>query len=321
MDNNKKEIISIVVPVYFEEEVILETYKRLKKVVDTIKYNYEIIFVDDGSQDNTFNIINNICKDDNKVKCIKFSRNFGHQCAVTAGIIDAVGLAVILIDADLQDPPELIPDMIDMWEKGVEVVYGKRQQREGETAFKKSSAKLFYKFLGYMSDIDIPRDTGDFRLMDRKVVDAFKNMPEKNRFIRGMVSWVGFQQKPIMYQRDKRYAGETKYPLKKMIKFASNGIISFSTKPLKLFLYIGAVSVFISFLILVYAFYQGIIRNEELADGWASLMVTITFIGGMNLMSIGVLGSYIGRIYEESKNRPLYIVESKINFDGDTYEK
>ncbi len=311
---SKNKIISIVVPAYFEEDVIGATYKRLKAVATNLKYNYEIIFIDDGSLDNTYKILKEICEKDNKIKCIKFSRNFGHQCAVTAGILEAIGDAVILIDADLQDPPELIPSMIEKWESGIDVVYGKREQRQGETFFKKKSAQLFYKLLSYMSDINIPRDTGDFRLMDKKVVQAFKSMPEKNRFIRGMVSWVGFKQEPILYTRDKRYAGETKYPLKKMIKFASNGIISFSTKPLKLFLYIGGLSVFISFLILIYAFYQGVVRNEKLADGWASLMVTITFIGGMNLMSIGVLGSYIGRIYEESKNRPLYIVDEKINF-------
>lgn len=310
MSENK--LISVIIPMYFEEEVIEETYKQLRAQMDKSGYAYELIFVDDGSKDNTFSIVSSICEKDFNVKLISFSKNFGHQKAVTAGIFESSGDAVVLIDADLQDPPEIIHEMIKNWENGFEVVYGKRNMRNGESFIKIFTASIFYKFLNYMSDTDIPRDTGDFRLMDRKVVEAFKQMPEHNRFIRGMVSWVGFRQTPIYYNRDKRFAGVTKYPFKKMINFAMDGIISFSTKPLKLMIYLGVLSVGVSFCLLVYALYIGITKSGN--AGWASLMVAITFIGGMNLFSMGILGTYLGRIYDETRNRPLYIIREKINF-------
>jgi glycosyltransferase involved in cell wall biosynthesis len=307
-------LISVIVPMYYEEAVAEECYKRLKTVMEKSGYAHELIFVNDGSKDQTLTILKNLSAGDTNVKIINFSRNFGHQIAVTAGINHAKGNAVVIIDADLQDPPELILEMINKWRQGYEVVYAKRKKRKGETWFKLITAKYFYKFLEFMSDVKIPKDTGDFRLMDSKVVDAFKVMPERNRFVRGMISWVGFDQTYIEYERDKRFAGETKYPLKKMIKFAGDGIIAFSAKPLKLMTCIGCLTIVLAFIVLVYSL---IIKfsGGTAVRGWTSLMVAITFFSGVQLLSLGVLGEYIGRIYDESKNRPLYIIKEKINFD------
>ncbi len=310
-----KELLSVVVPMYFEEEVAQECYIRLKTVMDLNDYNYEFIFVNDGSTDKTLDILSEIAEKDKQVKIIDFARNFGHQIAVTAGIDYAKGDAVVIIDADLQDPPEVIPELVNKWLQGYDVVYAKRKKRKGETWFKLVTAKYFYKFLNYMSDIDIPKDTGDFRLIDRKVADVFRQMTEKNRFVRGMISWVGFRQTYVEYERDERFAGESKYPLKKMIKFASDGIIAFSTKPLRLVMTMGFVSVFISILVLLYTF---IIRlfGQEVEPGWASIMVAITFFSGIQLLGLGIVGQYIARIYEESKNRPIYIVKDTINVES-----
>lgn len=311
----KQKLISVVVPMYFEEEVASETYRRLTEVLKNNNINYEIIFVNDGSTDKTLEILTGIAEKDKRVRVISFSRNFGHQVAVTAGIDKSKGDAVILIDADLQDPPELIPGMINLWEQGYDVVYGKRKKRKGETWFKLLTAKMFYKFLSKMTDIKIPQDTGDFRLMDRKVVNELKKMPEKNRFIRGLVSWVGFKQIPLEYEREERFAGETKYPLKKMIKFALDGIISFSSKPLKVVETLGFYSVLIALIIFVYSIVYRIVGGKNLEYGWASIMTTVTFLGGVQLLSVGVLGEYISRIYDESKSRPLYIIEKEINIE------
>lgn len=312
MEYEKK--VSVVVPMYFEEKVVEECYKRLSTILSCQKFDYEIIFVNDGSKDATEEMLLQIAKIDTKVKVINFSRNFGHQAAVTAGIFNSTGDSVVIIDADLQDPPSLIPEMVYLWEKGYHIVYAKRKKRIGETKFKLLTAKYFYKFLNYMSDIDIPKDTGDFRLIDRQVVEAFKNMPERNRFIRGMMSWIGFNQTYIEYEREERFAGETKYPIKKMIKFASDGIISFSTKPLRLINKLGFITVIISLLLIIYSFYIKL-TGKYAISGWASLMIAITFLGGIQLLSVGILGEYIARIYDESKNRPLYIIKDKRNFD------
>ncbi|NRD76687.1 glycosyltransferase family 2 protein [Bacillus sp. BRMEA1] len=307
-----KELISIVVPMYFEEEVAEECYNRLKAVMDAHQMNYEFVFVNDGSTDRTLEILQTIAENDFRAKIIDFSRNFGHQTAVTAGIDFANGDAIVVIDADLQDPPELIPVLVAKWREGYDVVYAKRKTRKGETWFKLLTAKYFYQFLNYMSDIDIPKDTGDFRIIDRSVAEVFKRMTERNRFVRGMISWIGFRQTYIEYERDERFAGETKYPLKKMIKFASDGIVAFSTKPLRLVMTLGLISVLISVLVLIYALVVKLFGHQVQA-GWTSLMVAITFFSGIQLLGVGIVGQYVARIYDESKNRPIYIVKDLVN--------
>lgn len=308
-----KFLISVVVPMYFEEEVASECYARLKKVMNDNQFNHELIFINDGSTDNTLSILKQIAKEDENVKVISFARNFGHQNAVTAGVMHAAGDAVVIIDADLQDPPELIIKMIEKWQQGYEVVYAKRVKRKGETWLKLITAKVFYRFLKFMSETNIPTDTGDFRLIDRKVAEAFKAMPERNRFIRGMISWVGFDQTYIEYERNERFAGKTKYPLKKMLKFASDGIIAFSSKPLHMMSFLGCLTIVLALIILIYTITVKI-TGGFVEPGWASIMVTVTFFSGVQLLSLGVIGEYIARIYDESKNRPLYIIKEKINF-------
>ena len=311
---NKK--ISIVVPMYFEEKVVEECYKRLKKVCDVLtKYDYEIIFVNDGSTDKTLPLLEEIASKDNKIKVISFSRNFGHQYAVTAGLKYVTGDVIAIIDADMQDPPELLGEMLNLWEEGYEVIYGQRKKREGETFFKLMTANMFYKTLNKLSDVEIPQNTGDFRLVDRKVVDTINNMREHNKFLRGMFSWVGYKQKAFEYERKERFAGETKYPLKKMLKLALDGIIGFSTKPLKILGMIGIFSIFISISIFIYIILSYIFNFNDIASGWTSLMVVITFFSGVQLISLWIMSEYIGRIYDESKKRPEYIVDKEINVD------
>lgn len=312
----KMKKISIVIPMYFEEEVAKECYSRTKKVLEKLnKYEHEIVFVNDGSKDKTLEILEKIAEEDKNVKVISFSRNFGHQAAVTAGLKYTIGDAVVIMDADMQDPPEVIEDMINLWEQGNEVIYAKRKSRKGETKFKLFTAKMFYKILNGLSNSEIPKDTGDFRLADRKVIDVINSLPEHNKFLRGLFSWVGFKQVPLEYERKERFAGKTKYPLNKMLKLASDGIISFSTKPLKLLGFLGIISVFISIIILIYALLSYLFKLNQLTPGWSSLMVTITFLGGMQLLSIWLISEYIGKIYDESKGRPEYIIDKKINID------
>lgn len=299
---------SIIIPMYNEEEVIQETYRRIKKVMAMTGESYELLFVNDGSSDTSAQRIEEYSYWDETVKLIDLSRNFGHQIAITAGMDYALGDAVVIIDADLQDPPELILDMIEEWKKGFQVVYAKRIKRRGESVFKKWTASAFYRVLRYSTDISIPVDTGDFRLIDRKVCDELKRLPERNRFVRGLVSWVGFRQKAIEYERDERLAGETKYPLKRMIKLSLDGITSFSYKPLKLAGYLGALLSASGFCYLMYVLYL-VLFTDEAVKGWASMIgITLTF-NGFVLVMLGILGEYVGRIYDESKGRPLYIVQ------------
>ena len=306
--------ISVVIPMYYEEEVANECYNRTKKVLNGLEnYDHEIIFVNDGSKDKTLPILKEIATKDEKAKVISFSRNFGHQAAVTAGLKFVTGDCILIIDSDMQDPPELLVDMLKLWEDGNEVIYAKRKTRKGESKFKLMTAKMFYKVLNDLSDVEIPKDTGDFRLVDRKVVAVINSMPEHNKFLRGLFSWVGFKQKPIEYERQERFAGKTKYPLKKMLKLASDGIISFSTKPLKIIGGIGIVSIFISFILLIYAILSYIFKWNNLASGWTSLMVAITFFAGVQLVSIWMISEYIARIYDNTKQRPEYIIDEKIN--------
>ena len=306
--------ISIVIPMYCEEEVVRECYNRVTSICNSINdYEYEIICIDDGSRDKTLQILEEIANDDKGVKVISFSRNFGHQCAVTAGLKYVTGDAIVIIDADLQDPPELIPDMVKLWEQGNDVIYGKRKKRKGESTFKLLTASMFYRTLNALADVEIPRDTGDFRLVDRKVVDTINSMPEHNKFLRGLFSWVGYKQYEFEYERKERYAGKTKYPLKKMLKLASDGIISFSNKPLKILGEIGIISILISFIILIYALISFAFELNDITPGWTSLMVAITFFSGVQLVSIWMISEYIGRIYDETKGRPEYIINKTIN--------
>lgn len=310
--------ISVIVPMYYEEDVAKECYDRTSKVLKNLKeYDYEILFVDDGSKDKTFEILENIALKDNNVKVIQLSRNFGHQAAVTCGLKHVKGDAVVIMDADLQDPPETITEMIKLWEGGNDVVYAKRKIRKGETKFKLFTAKMFYNILNGLSDVEIPKDTGDFRLADRKVIDVINNLPEHNKFLRGLFSWVGFKQSELAYERNPRLAGKTKYSLNKMIKLASDGIISFSKKPLKVVGLLGETSIFISILILLYTLISYIFKLNQLTPGWTSIMVTITFLGGIQLLSIGVISEYIGKIYDEAKGRPEYIIYKKLNIDDE----
>lgn len=306
--------LSVIVPLYNEELVINEMHKRLTRVLDGNQLDYEIVMINDGSTDQTLAMAKELARMDMRVKLISFSRNFGHQIAVTAGMDKANGQVVVIIDADLQDPPEIILEMIEKWKKGSHVVYGVRRKRKGESIFKLATAAMFYRLLSRMTSIKIPVDTGDFRLMDRKVVDHIKIMRERSRFVRGMVSWVGFHQDKVEYVRESRFAGETKYPLKRMLKFALDGILSFSQIPLKLASVVGFLCSILSFIFFAYGLAVKIFFPERAIMGWASIFVAILFIGGVQLMCVGILGEYVGRIYEETKCRPLYIIDEEQNF-------
>jgi glycosyltransferase involved in cell wall biosynthesis len=313
---SEKILCSVVIPVYNEELVILETYNRLKSVMGSLNEPYELVFVNDGSRDKSAAILDAICKADQSAKLVDFSRNFGHQMACTAGMDYSSGETIVLIDADLQDPPELIPKMLEKWHEGFDVVYGVRIKRKGETFFKKFTSKLFYRLLNSMTEVEIPLDTGDFRLVDRRVCDALKTTNERSRYLRGLISWMGFRQTGLEYVRDKRFAGETKYPLKKMLKFAFDGITSFSYKPLKLATYFGSFISILSFLYLLIVIYQGLFTNSTVT-GWASTLAVSLFFNGIVLIILGIMGEYIGRIFDQVKGRPLYIVRDIKNIDTD----
>jgi len=306
--------ISIVVPIYYEEENIFPLYERLKEVVaDEMGLDYEIIFINDGSKDDSVKNIKKLREQDDGIKLINFSRNFGHQVAVTAGLEHTNGEVSVIIDADLQDPPELIIDMYEKYKEGYDVVYAKRKSRAGESFFKKKTAKVFYRLLDFISEVDIPLDTGDYRLISKRVVAQLNNMTEKNRFIRGLVTWVGFKQTYVEYNRDERYAGETGYSLSKMIKFSLDGITSFSTFPLKIATIFGTLISGVSFIYILRIIYLKYF-TEKTIQGWSSIMVSNLFLGGIILLTLGILGEYIGRIYTELKNRPQYIIKDKYGF-------
>lgn len=306
-------LLSVVVPIYFEQETIPEFYARTKAVLDGLKgqVDHELIYVNDGSTDKSLEMLTALAAADKNVKIINFSRNFGHQIAITAGIDAAKGDAVVVIDGDLQDPPETIVEMLAKWREGYKVVYGKRKSRKGENAAKLFTAYIYYRLINMLSDVDLPLDSGDFRLMDRLVVDALKTINEENRYIRGIISWIGFPQTGVEYERDARYAGVTKYNYSKMFKFAFDGITSFSSKPLRLSSKFGFLITFFSFLLILWQVAVKILYPETSSSGWTSIIVLILFLGGVQLISIGILGEYIGRIYAEVKKRPLYIISDK----------
>lgn len=298
---------SVIIPVFNEEKNVNRLYERLLAVVNTLGVQYELIFINDGSKDKTLEQVKWLAQQNPSVKYIDFSRNFGHQVAVTAGLNLCRGNRVVIIDADLQDPPELIADMNSRMDEGYSVVYAKRRKREGESFFKLITAKLFYRLLASVTSIDIPLDTGDFRMMDRKVVDTLNQMPEHHKFIRGMVSWIGFNQTYVEYDRDKRFAGETGYTFRKMLRFAIDGITGFSNLPLKMATYIGFFFSGISFLFILYALYSKFFSGEYV-QGWASIMISILFIGGIQLICLGLIGEYLIRMDANIRQRPLYIV-------------
>ena len=306
--------LSVVVPEFNEESNIRPMYERLVAALDGPVESFEIVFVDDGSADATWERIRELAEQDPRVRGLRFARNFGHQAALTAGVDAAGGRAVVIIDGDLQDPPEVIPEMVARWREGYEVVYGQRQEREGETWFKLATASAFYRLLRRITNVEIPLDTGDFRLLGPRALTAFRALPERNRFIRGLVSWIGFPQVAVPYHRQARQAGETKYPVRKMLRFALDGITSFSFAPLRLATWLGfAVSSF-AFLYIVVVLVLKAVGVSWL--GYTSLMASILFLGGVQLLMIGVLGEYIARVFDEVKRRPLYLVGEST--DGET---
>lgn len=305
--------ISVVIPVYNEEEILPELHRRLTATLSDLGEPYELVFVNDGSRDRSPAILEDLARTDPRVRVIQFARNFGHQIAITAGMDHAAGQAIVIIDADLQDPPEVIPALVARWREGFEVVYAVRARRQGETWFKLITASLFYRLIRRITSVDIPVDTGDFRLMDRKVVDALKQIRERHRFVRGLVSWVGFRQTGVEYERHERYAGQTKYPVRKMLKFAFDGITSFSFLPLQIATYFGFVAAGLAFLLICWVLFEALIAHHTV-PGWSSQMVAILFLGGVQLITIGLIGEYVGRIYDEVKGRPLYLVRDMVGF-------
>ena len=307
-------MLSVVVPCFNEEQIIEAMHKQLVAVLDQLPAGFEVLYVDDGSTDSTVKMLRELQEHDERVRVIRFSRNFGHQMAITAGLECASGDAVVVIDGDLQDPPEVIQEFFEKWRDGYDVVYGMRSEREGETAFKRWTAKMFYRLMGHLSETRIPVDTGDFRLMDRAVVDALLDMPERDRFVRGMVSWLGFSQLAAPYRRSPRHAGVTKFSLFKMLRFATDGIVSFSILPLRLATWTGFAASGIAILGILVALVEKLLGVEGLVKGWTSMVIAILFIGGVQLICMGIIGEYVGRIYGESKNRPLYVVRERMGF-------
>lgn len=306
---------SIVAPCFNEAGVLHELHRRIQEVMDQTGEPWELVLINDGSRDRTPEIMRELHAADPRVKVVDFARNFGHQIAVSAGLDYAQGDAIVIIDADLQDPPQVILDMIGRWKEGYEVVYAVRTERKGETWFKEFTAKLFYRIIYRITDVDIPLDTGDFRLMDHKVVGAMKQMKERNRFIRGMTSWVGFRQTGVPYVRQERYAGETHYPFRKMLKFALDAITGFSYAPLQLATYLGFTIAGLSAVAALLVVYARLFMGTTPFYGQATTLVTVLFLGGVQLITLGIIGEYLGRIYDEVKGRPLYIVREALGFE------
>jgi polyisoprenyl-phosphate glycosyltransferase len=307
-------LYSIVIPVYNEAEVLPSLYDRLTRVMEGLVESYEIIFVNDGSQDDSSLLLRDFQARDERVKFLGFSRNFGHQIAITAGLDYSSGQAAVVMDADLQDPPEVIPRLIEQWRKGYDIVFAVRAKRQGDGLFKRATATIFYRLFRRMTATEIPLDAGDFRLMSRRAVEALQSIRERNRFIRGLAGWIGFRQTSVTFVREARQAGETKYPLKKMLRFALNGLMSFSLVPLQLASYLGFLVSSIAFCYIVYAIGLKLF-TDRVVLGWTSVMVAVLFLGGVQLISLGIIGEYIGRIYEEVKQRPLYVVDEAKGFE------
>lgn len=307
-------LLSFIIPCYNEEEVLNMLYKRLNKVSKLIdNYDIEFIFINDGSKDKTEEIIEEFIKNDNRIKLLSFSRNFGHQAAVSCGIHYTNSDLAVIIDADLQDPPEIIPDMIKMYEETkCPIIYGKRISRDGETFFKKITATLFYRTINLLSEVQFPVDTGDFRLIDKNVIETYKSFEESPKYIRGLISWMGFEQKPFEYHREARAAGGTKYTLKKMLMLAITGIMSFSTKPLKISLYLGIIAIISALIFSIRVFYLYLFQPNLLVRGWASTIIIILFIGGIQLISLSIISEYLANMFNEVKKRPEYIIKKKI---------
>jgi polyisoprenyl-phosphate glycosyltransferase len=305
--------LSIIIPIYNEEGNLQLLYERISKVAASITNDYELIFINDGSRDNSLPLIVSMAQSDQHVRYINFSRNFGHQIAVTAGIDHCTGEAVAIIDADLQDPPELIVELYNKMNEGYQVVYARRRSRSGESFMKKFTAKMFYRILAKITSIKIPVDTGDFRIMHRKIIDVLKQMPEQQKYLRGQIAWAGFKQTYILYDRDERHAGSTGYTYKKMIRFALDGITGFSNLPLKFATIAGFIVSGVTFLVSLYALYARFIAKDYV-PGWTSLILAVLFIGGVQLISIGIIGEYMSRMSANVRNRPLYIVDEN-NFE------
>jgi len=312
---SKKPTYSIIAPVYNEEGNLRELYAQMKQTLDPTGETWELVLVNDGSRDRSLEIMQTLRQQDPRVKIVDFAKNFGHQLAVTAGLDYAQGDAVVIIDADLQDPPAVILRMIKQWKQGYQVVYAVRSERKGESWFKEFTAKAFYRLIYRITDVDIPLDTGDFRLMDRKVVDTLKTMRERHRFIRGMTSWVGFKQTGVEYVREERFAGETHYPFKKMLKFALDAITGFSYLPLQIATYAGFAIAALSAVAALAVIYARLFLESKAFLGQATTLVVVLFLGGIQLITLGVIGEYLGRIYDEVRGRPLYIVSRASGFE------
>ncbi len=308
-------VISVVAPVYNEAATLPLFCERVFSALEPLGQSFELVLINDGSRDSSLDVMVELHEHDPRIKVINFSRNFGHQIAITAGIDYARGAAVVVIDSDLQDPPEVIPELVAKWREGYRIVFAQRAEREGETWFKKATAAFFYRLIRRITNVNIPVDTGDFRLMDRKVVNTLRRMREHHRFMRGLSVWVGFKQTGVEYKRAPRHAGETKYPLSKMLRFALDGITSFSYLPLQLATYFGFLVAGISMLALIAVIVLRLTGSQSTFYGQASTLVSVLFLGGIQLIFLGIMGEYLGRIYDEVKRRPLYIVSDVLGFD------